>query len=183
MSDLEYQDIAKQAISRLHQRVAQHGSQTFHGNEPPCDELSQFENETLYNLGKIVLPKLKKNLKLLSIALDPSTPQGDGILVIINAVIAILTDIDAILGELDDLIKMIGHSPNSGPRSPDKDSKIRHFTFFKPDRLNPKLRVCSPVHFLTYLAHAASFWVAWVFQVHQLINLQSSSFGKLSTDK
>ncbi|KAI7954667.1 hypothetical protein MJO28_005072 [Puccinia striiformis f. sp. tritici] len=138
MSDLECQDIAKQAISRLHQRVAQHGSQTFHGNQPPCDELSQFENETLYNLGKIVLPKLKKNLKLLSIALDPSTPQGDGILVIINAVIAILTDIDAILGELDDLIKMIGHSPNSGPRSPDKDSKIRHFTFFQARQTESK---------------------------------------------
>ncbi|KAI7960051.1 hypothetical protein MJO29_005119 [Puccinia striiformis f. sp. tritici] len=140
MSDLEYQDIAKQAISRLHQRVAQHGSQTFHGNEPPCDELSQFENETLYNLGRIVLPKLKKNLKLLSIALDPSTPQGDGILVTINAVIAILTDIDTILGELDDLIKMIGHSPNSGPRPPGEDSKVRHFTFFQARQTESKVK-------------------------------------------
>ncbi|POW09492.1 hypothetical protein PSHT_09092 [Puccinia striiformis] len=76
-SEQAYQDIARKVVSRLYQRVNKPGI----GARLVCvhrfDGLTQYENETLDHLGRIIFPKLKKNLNLLLIAMDPSSFQGD----------------------------------------------------------------------------------------------------------
>ncbi|POW12445.1 hypothetical protein PSTT_04529 [Puccinia striiformis] len=110
-SEQAYQDIARKVVSRLYQRVNEHGI----GARLVCvhrfDGMTQYENETLDHLGRIIFPKLKKNLNLLSIAMDPSSFQGDIKLGRINSVMDTLSDIDIILGELDDWIS-IKHNQN-----------------------------------------------------------------------
>ncbi|KAI7951509.1 hypothetical protein MJO28_007193 [Puccinia striiformis f. sp. tritici] len=145
-SNQQYQDIAKKVISRLHQRVCEHnGYRRSDGDHPsnfhksPHDELSQFENETLYNLGHIILPKLKEDLKLLSIATGPSS-SPDGSEAWYEAVVDILAGIDNHLVELDDSIRKIGHSPDAGPGPRGKDSKIQNFTFFTADQTRSKIK-------------------------------------------
>ncbi|KNE92514.1 hypothetical protein PSTG_14115 [Puccinia striiformis f. sp. tritici PST-78] len=139
----EYQDIAKRAISRLHQRVREHNEfgsyDYFNFHKPPHDKLSQFENETLYNLGHITLPKLKEDLKLLSIATGPTRSQ-DGTIAWYDEVVDTLAGIDEHLVELDDSIRKIGHSPDAGPGPRDKDSKIQNFTLYTAEQTRCRIK-------------------------------------------
>ncbi|KAH9454191.1 hypothetical protein Pst134EB_014283 [Puccinia striiformis f. sp. tritici] len=139
----EYQDIAKRAISRLHQRVREHNEfgsyDYFNFHKPPHDKLSQFENETLYNLGHITLPKLKEDLKLLSIATGPTRSQ-DGTIAWYDEVVDTLAGIDEHLVELDDSIRKIGHIPDAGPGPRDKDSKIQNFTLYTAEQTRCKIK-------------------------------------------
>ncbi|KAI9609002.1 hypothetical protein KEM48_003084 [Puccinia striiformis f. sp. tritici PST-130] len=138
-SEQAYQDIARKVVSRLYQRVNKPGI----GARLVCvhrfDGLTQYENETLDHLGRIIFPKLKKNLNLLLIAMDPSSFQGDIKMGRINSVMDILTDIDIILGELDDWMS-IKHNQNISGRALLKDSKIRHLTHFQAEQTKIKVK-------------------------------------------
>ncbi|KAI9631455.1 hypothetical protein KEM48_014330 [Puccinia striiformis f. sp. tritici PST-130] len=164
-SSQEYQDIAKKVISRLHQRLCEHNryrsyDSNFH--KPPHDELSQFENETLYNLGHIILPKLKEDLKLLSIATGQTSSQP-GTKAWYDEVVDILAGIDDHLVELDDSIRKIGHSPNAGPGPRDKDSKIQNFTFFTAEQTRTRIQGFLERDFSDILSTCGTFFDGFGF--------------------
>ncbi|POW12446.1 hypothetical protein PSTT_04528 [Puccinia striiformis] len=139
ISDQDYQDIAQKAVSRLHQRVNEHGkraSPIYTGHD---DDSAPYENQTLHQLRRIIFPKLKKNLNLLLIAMEPSNFQCDKKSESINSFMDILTDIDTILGELADAMSRIKKNLNFHERALVEDSKIQPVTHFQHSQTRGKV--------------------------------------------
>ncbi|POW09493.1 hypothetical protein PSHT_09093, partial [Puccinia striiformis] len=164
----------RKAVSRLHQRVNEHGkraSPIYTGHD---DDSAPYENQTLHQLRRIIFPKLKKNLNLLLIAMEPSNFQCDKKSESINSFMDILTDIDTILGELADAMSRIKKNLDFHERALVEDSKIQPVTHFQHSQTRGKVD--------SFLDHAFSdvLVACDALLIHQAKTLRLYSNGRIS---